>query len=326
MPSAAGAAAGVARPASSSRFSDVSKRRENTALFTSTAPLSTGASARPRSARSASMTDRNTFGVPDAHVLAARGDVELARHVAVKADAAVETHEPAAQTRGQPVEPRARRIERDAPVHGLERVRQGEVPDAAARDGRAAREDGRVERAPHVSREVGPARAADVAEEALQDRRGSRRPWRAAQPRRSARPTVPLTSRLVSSPTSRMRSTCTTCRSIEKSNGPIVPQRGSRRAACRPDRPCRPPAGARRRLSSPTTRMLPLTTAVVKGDNRGWNARTYGSRDVSVNRNVSSASDSGVSATRPVADTDETRRGGLELDRQDRVRARRGVP
>jgi hypothetical protein len=55
--------------------------------------------------------------------------------------------------------------------------------------------------------------------------------------------------------------------------------------------------------SLPRTVSLPLATAVVKGDNRGWNARMYGSSDVSVTRNVSSASRSGVIAMAPLPDT-----------------------
>ncbi len=53
--------------------------------------------------------------------------------------------------------------------------------------------------------------------------------------------------------------------------------------------------------------MLPLATAVVNGESRGSNARTYGSSDVSATLNVSSASISGVSAMRPAPDT--ARRG-----------------
>ena len=44
----------------------------------------------------------------------------------------------------------------------------------------------------------------------------------------------------------------------------------------------------------------PLATAVVNGESRGSNSRTYGSSELSWNRNVSSASACGVSATRPV--------------------------
>ena len=47
-------------------------------------------------------------------------------------------------------------------------------------------------------------------------------------------------------------------------------------------------------------RSVPLATAVVNGDSSGRNVRTYGSSDVSVNRNVSSASYSSVIETRPV--------------------------
>ena len=47
-------------------------------------------------------------------------------------------------------------------------------------------------------------------------------------------------------------------------------------------------------------RSVPLATAVVNGDSSGRKVRTYGSSDVSVNRNVSSASYSSVIETRPV--------------------------
>ena len=64
-------------------------------------------------------------------------------------------------------------------------------------------------------------------------------------------------------------------------------------------------------------RTVPLATAVVNGDSSGWNARTYGSSDVSVTRNVSSASASGVSATRPAPET--TRRGDAASSSRLRV-------
>ena len=59
--------------------------------------------------------------------------------------------------------------------------------------------------------------------------------------------------------------------------------------------------------SSPTTRTDPLATAVVNGDSFGTNRRTYGSSELSWNRNVISASACGVSAMRPVPVT--ARRG-----------------
>ena len=52
---------------------------------------------------------------------------------------------------------------------------------------------------------------------------------------------------------------------------------------------------------------MPLAIAEVNGENVGWNARKYGSSDVSVTRNDSSASISSLSSMRPVPDT--ARRG-----------------
>ena len=103
----------------------------------------------------------------------------------------------------------------------------------------------------------------------------------------------------------------------EQAHGAVVPQRVVEQPQCRPGRRCHRPAGVRRGSTRRPRGSLPLTTAVVNGDSRGSKARTYGSSEVSVNRSVSSASDSGVSAMRPVADTDEPGRRRFHLHRHD---------
>ena len=59
--------------------------------------------------------------------------------------------------------------------------------------------------------------------------------------------------------------------------------------------------------SSPTTRTVPLATAVVNGDSRGSKERRYGSSDVSWNRIDISALSRSVSSSRPEPETE--RRG-----------------
>ncbi len=76
-------------------------------------PPSVGALKLPRSDRSASTVERMPSGYAQVHVLAARGDVQLARQVAVEADAAAELHAPAAHRRRHVVEPDAARVEVD---------------------------------------------------------------------------------------------------------------------------------------------------------------------------------------------------------------------
>src|SRR4029079_18059139 len=70
---------------------------------------------------------------------------------------------------GEAVEAQAGGVEGDRAVDGVERVRQREVPDAAAGDRRLAREDRLVERAGDLRLEIRLARAADVAHEPLKD-------------------------------------------------------------------------------------------------------------------------------------------------------------
>ena len=71
---------------------------------------------------------------------AARGDVELRRHVAVEPDPAAELHPPAAHRRRHVVEADAAGVETDRAVDRVERVGHREVPDPAVGDRRAAGE------------------------------------------------------------------------------------------------------------------------------------------------------------------------------------------
>ena len=147
----------------------VSMRRFTDALLTVTTPPSVGALKLPRSARSASTTERMPSGIPQVHVLAARRDVELAGHVAVEPDAAAELHASAAHRRRHVVEPDAAGVEVDRAVDGVERVREREVADAAVGDRRAAGKL-RLRSGPSIAAvQLRAARAAHVAEEALQD-------------------------------------------------------------------------------------------------------------------------------------------------------------
>ena len=173
-------------PPKSNRFPLVSNLVVQTAFCTVTVPASTGAVTRPVSDKIGVDFRTHAFGIPQAHAAAGRGQREVGGRVALEADAAVEVHLAVGHARGQAVEPDVARVEQDGAVHLLR-------ASAAARRSRrrpfsiVARpeNDRRIERAADLRRQLGAARAADVAIEALQD--AEIRAARARDRRRGAR-------------------------------------------------------------------------------------------------------------------------------------------
>ena len=153
----------------SRKLPDASTRRDQTELLTVTVPPRTGASNGPRSDEIRVDDRAESLGVAQAHFLAGGRQVELAGAVADEADAAAESHQAAAEARGQVVQPQAVGVEGHAAVDRLERVRQREVANASAGDRRLAGEDRVLERPGDLRREVGLARAAQVAHDALEN-------------------------------------------------------------------------------------------------------------------------------------------------------------
>ena len=114
--------------------------------------------------------DRMPSGIPQLHVLAARGDVQLARQVAVESDASAELHPPAAHRRRHIVEPNAARRRSDSvpliasSAFGSEKWRmRPSVIVALPGEQRLA------QRTVDRRGQLRAARAAHVAEESLQD-------------------------------------------------------------------------------------------------------------------------------------------------------------
>ena len=96
----------------------------------------------------------------------------------------------------------------------------------------------------------------------------------------------------------------------------------SRTAACRGCRRCASTSEVIESASAPTTRIEPLATAVVNGESRGTNRRTYGSSELSWKRSVSSASAPAVREIRPVPVT-ASRGDAASISPADLVAAKR---
>src|SRR5207248_179575 len=82
----------------------------------------------------------DALGVTESKIVAARGDVEIRRHIPVEPDPPAEAHEPATHRRRHVVQTDAARVEADGAVDRVERVGDRQVTHAPAGDGRAARE------------------------------------------------------------------------------------------------------------------------------------------------------------------------------------------
>src|SRR5207244_1792615 len=100
---------------------------------------------------------------------AANRDVDVARHVAVEADAAAELDAAAAHRRGDIIEANRAGIEMNRAVDRVERVGQREVADAAVGDRRAAGKLRLPQRTVDRGDERRASAGADVAEEPLQN-------------------------------------------------------------------------------------------------------------------------------------------------------------